>query len=66
MVFQKPNLNNNNNNNNNINLVTCLEFIFPLVISQRQVYSIYFDPNNSFDLASHPILPHNILCILAV
>jgi hypothetical protein len=43
------------------NLVTYLDFIFPLVSSQRQVDSIYFDLSSAFDLVSHPILL-NKLC----
>jgi hypothetical protein len=41
---------------NTTNLVTYLDFIFPLVISQRQVDSIYFDLSSAFDLVAHPIL----------
>jgi hypothetical protein len=38
------------------NLVTYLDFVPPLVNSQRQVDSIYFDLSSAFDLVSHPIL----------
>jgi hypothetical protein len=38
------------------NLVTYLDFISPLVISQRQVDSIYFDLSSAFDLVPHPII----------
>ena len=38
------------------NLVAYLDFIAPLVHSQRQVDSIYFDFSNAFDLVSHEML----------
>jgi hypothetical protein len=43
------------------NLVTYLDFISPLVSSQRQVDSIYFNLSSAFDLVPHPILL-NKLC----
>jgi hypothetical protein len=42
------------------NLVTYLDFIVPLVSSQRQVDSIYFDLSSAFDLVSHPILLYKL------
>jgi sarcosine oxidase/L-pipecolate oxidase len=39
------------------NFVTCLAFISPLVCSQSQVHSIYFDFSRAFD-----IVPHFKLC----
>jgi hypothetical protein len=44
-----------------INLVTYLDFISPLVSSQQQVDSIYFDLSSAFDLVQHPVLL-NKLC----
>jgi hypothetical protein len=37
------------------NLVTYLDYITPLVSSQRQVDAIYFDFSSAFDLVSHTL-----------
>jgi hypothetical protein len=42
------------------NLVAYLDFVSPLLFSQRQVDSIYFDLNSAVDLVSHPILLHKL------
>jgi hypothetical protein len=49
-----------NVNSTTTNLVTYLDFISPLVISQRQVHSIYCDLSSACDLVSHPILLHKL------
>jgi hypothetical protein len=41
-------------------LVTYLDFLLPLVSSQRQLDSIHFDLSSAFDLVSHPILLHKL------
>jgi hypothetical protein len=42
------------------NLKTYLDFISPLVSSQRQVDSIYFDFSNAFDFVLHSILLYKL------
>jgi hypothetical protein len=42
------------------NLVTYLDFITLLIISEGQVGDIYFDLSSSFDLVSHNSLLHKL------
>jgi hypothetical protein len=42
------------------NLVTFLDFVTPLVRSQSQVDSIYFDFSNAYDILPHALLLHKL------
>jgi hypothetical protein len=42
------------------NLVTFLDFVTPIVCSQGQTDSLYFDFSNGFDILPHPLLLHKL------
>jgi hypothetical protein len=42
------------------NLVTFLDFVSPLVCSQGQVDSIYFDFSNAFDILPNALIFHKL------
>jgi len=42
------------------NVVSCLDFISPLVCSQHQVDALYFDLSSAFDLVNYTLLLYRV------